>query len=197
MLLIVKLLWEKISALLKSLFGTSQPESSVAAKQRLKLVIAHDRAGLSAETIEAMRREILAVVARYVDIDIDESEFSLSSDERMTSLVASLPIRRIRTKPLDATAEIAQAVKVETTDLKDLGDMDISAELITEEPKAPEVIPDVEWEPSTKGEAEVEGELESAAIDEESSTSAEAKAESTEASTEASDTQSSDDVSDS
>jgi len=86
-----------ISELLEQLFPWKRPVSSrVEAKQRLKLVIAQDRSGLSPEALESMRQEILAVVARYVDIDADESEFSLESDRQMTALIANLPIKRVK-----------------------------------------------------------------------------------------------------
>lgn len=66
------------------------------AKSRLKLIIAHDRASINPEMMEAMREEILDVVARYVEVNREEMEFSLSNDQRMTSLTANLPIRQIR-----------------------------------------------------------------------------------------------------
>ena len=66
------------------------------AKSRLKLIIAHDRASINPDMLEAMREEILDVVARYVEVDREEMQFSLSNDQRMTSLTANLPIRQIK-----------------------------------------------------------------------------------------------------
>ncbi len=66
------------------------------AKSRLKLIIAHDRASINPDMMEAMREEILDVVARYVEVDREEMQFSLSNDQRMTSLTANLPIRQIK-----------------------------------------------------------------------------------------------------
>ena len=79
-----------ISELLERIFSWTRPVSSrQEAKERLKVVIAHDRASLSPEMIESMRKDILEVVSRYVDIDTEESEFSLESDQRTTALIAN------------------------------------------------------------------------------------------------------------
>ena len=71
-----------------------QESSASTARERLQLVLAHDRCDISPELLDKMRREILEVVAKYVEIDIVEGAVSLETEDRMTALVANLPIKR-------------------------------------------------------------------------------------------------------
>ena len=71
-----------------------QPASASTARERLQLVLAHDRTDLSSDLLDQMRKEILEVVAKYVEIDMDEGAVSLETEDRMTALVANLPIKR-------------------------------------------------------------------------------------------------------
>ena len=73
-----------------------QPASATTARERLQLVLAHDRSDLNPELLEQMRREILEVVSRYVEIDLEEGDVSLETEDRVTALVANLPIRRAK-----------------------------------------------------------------------------------------------------
>jgi len=83
------------------LLGRQKP-SGTTARQRLQLVLAHDRSDLNPELLEQMRREILAVVQRYVEIDLDSCDVSLETEDRVTALLANLPIKRTRPQPLPA-----------------------------------------------------------------------------------------------
>ena len=71
-----------------------QQASAAKARERLQLVLAHDRTDLSPDLLNQMREEILNVVAKYVEIDVEEGAVSLETEDRMTALVANLPIKR-------------------------------------------------------------------------------------------------------
>ncbi|GAB4472473.1 MAG: cell division topological specificity factor MinE [Anaerolineae bacterium] len=81
-----------MSSFLAKLFSKRQPKSGAVAKERLQLVLLHDRSNLTAEEIRAMKDEILQVIARYVDFDPAKVEIDLRSDNRETMLRAEIPI---------------------------------------------------------------------------------------------------------
>ncbi|NEQ49219.1 MAG: cell division topological specificity factor MinE [Leptolyngbya sp. SIO3F4] len=104
-----------ISDFLERLFGSREQVSRDTAKQRLRFVLAHDRADISPQNLEKLRKEILEVVSRYVELDLDGLEFSLESDQRMTALMANLPIRRVRTNPLTPDNPVEEATNNKLT----------------------------------------------------------------------------------
>jgi cell division topological specificity factor len=89
-----------IHEFLEALFPHIASESSrLQVKKRLQLIVAHDRTELTPQMLDMMRQEILDVVSRYVEIDVEGLDFSLESDRRMTALIANLPIRRVKDDP--------------------------------------------------------------------------------------------------
>ncbi len=80
-------MWQNI----KTLFG-SKPTREVA-KGRLHLVLAHDRTGLDGGRLQEMRKEIAAVIARYVEIDAEAVDIQIETRNRETQLTVSSAIQ--------------------------------------------------------------------------------------------------------
>ncbi|MBI5650981.1 MAG: cell division topological specificity factor MinE [Chloroflexi bacterium] len=76
---------------LARVFGRS-PRSANVAKERLQLVLAHDRTNISPETLGVLKDEIINVISRHVEIDRENVEVSFSRTERSQRLVANIPL---------------------------------------------------------------------------------------------------------
>ena len=79
--------------LMERLFGRS-PSSAMVAKERLQLVLAHDRASLSPGELELLKDEIIGVISRHISIDRTHVAFTLSRGPEGTRLVADIPVLR-------------------------------------------------------------------------------------------------------
>ncbi len=81
-------------------FFSKQPKSSNVAKDRLKLVLVHDRANCSPELLEMIRGEILEVLQKYVNIDDQKLDIRISNHEKdfegKPALIANIPITSMK-----------------------------------------------------------------------------------------------------
>ncbi len=70
-----------------------QPKSADKAKERLKLVLIHDRTDISPDNLELMKNELLQVISRYVEIDPRAVQIRMTQDGREQRLVADIPLK--------------------------------------------------------------------------------------------------------
>lgn len=75
---------------LKRLFG--QQGSSATAKERLRLVLMTDHLELAPEMIEAMKRDLVDVISRYVEVDRDKIEVNFEQQDKALAMLANIPI---------------------------------------------------------------------------------------------------------
>jgi cell division topological specificity factor len=82
--------------ILDKLIGRQEKSSKDDAKKRLQLVLLHDRTDLPSDKMEEMKKEIFAVVSKYIDIDLDALEMNLEKVDECVALVANIPIKKTR-----------------------------------------------------------------------------------------------------
>ncbi|WP_010251453.1 cell division topological specificity factor MinE [Acetivibrio cellulolyticus] len=86
---------------LSKIFGKSK-NSKDFAKERLKLVLIHDRANVSPQFLEMVKGEIIKVISNYMDIDEDTLDIQMTrtkseeGDRIVPALVANIPIRNVK-----------------------------------------------------------------------------------------------------
>jgi cell division topological specificity factor len=69
--------------------------SAQSAKERLQLVLIHDRTDLTPAELNTLKDEILQVIARHVDFDSDAVQIAVEHDGRSQRLVADIPLRSV------------------------------------------------------------------------------------------------------
>lgn len=71
-------------------------KSGNVAKERLKLVLIHDRNDISPETLESIRVEMIDTLKKYLEIDEKGIEMQLDRQNRSVALIASIPLKTMR-----------------------------------------------------------------------------------------------------
>ena len=72
------------------------------AKERLKLVLVHDRVNVSSTFLEMIKGDLIKVISDYMEIDEDNLEVKLTKAKRdeddtlVPALVANIPIKRMK-----------------------------------------------------------------------------------------------------
>ena len=71
---------------------SGRARSAKQAKDRLKLVLIHDRTNLTPEILEKLKVELLEVISRHVAIDSKAVKIRITHDGREQRLVADIPL---------------------------------------------------------------------------------------------------------
>lgn len=85
-------------------FFKRKPSSGNVAKDRLKLVLVSDRANCSPEIMEQIKNDIINVLTKYVEIDLEGLDIKISQTESdadngcVPALFANIPIKDMKAK---------------------------------------------------------------------------------------------------
>ncbi len=84
-------------------FAAKKPPSKDVAKDRLKLVLIHDRANCSTQLLEMLKTDIIKVISNYMEIDEDGLDIQISytpssetEGQNVPMLCANIPIKNMR-----------------------------------------------------------------------------------------------------
>lgn len=99
-------------------FFKRKPNSGNVAKDRLKLVLVSDRANCSPDVMEQIKNDIINVLTKYVEIDLEGLDIKISQTESegnngtVPALFANIPIKdmkqkggEVKTKSIDNSVE--------------------------------------------------------------------------------------------
>jgi cell division topological specificity factor len=73
-----------------------KPSSASHAKDRLRVVLMHDRAALTPSEMTMIKDEIISSISRHVEIETESVKFKISSEGRRQRLIADIPLRTKR-----------------------------------------------------------------------------------------------------
>lgn len=73
-----------------------EPKSASNAKERLKLVLIHDRTDLPPGVLEEIKDAIIEVISRKIEIDPASVRIEMAQDGREQRLIADIPIRPVQ-----------------------------------------------------------------------------------------------------
>lgn len=88
--------------LFRHLRGREPEGSKEAAKERLRLVLVHDRADVSPHLMEMLKEDMLEVISKYMEIDEDGFEVRLEHFDSSVALRADIPVRKLKRVATDS-----------------------------------------------------------------------------------------------
>jgi cell division topological specificity factor len=81
-----------MSSFLDRLLGREQ-SSARQAKDRLKLVLIHDRTDLTPAMMDELKDELISVISRYISIEPEAVRIEMEQEGREQRLIADIPLK--------------------------------------------------------------------------------------------------------
>ncbi len=76
------------------LVKSEKKKSKNVAKERLQFILVQDRIKLSPGEMDSLKRDLIKVIQRYIDIDEDKIDMEVSRQEEVMAMVANFQIKR-------------------------------------------------------------------------------------------------------
>ncbi len=74
-------------------FFNRNKKSAESAKERLQLVLTHDRTDMTPAELSALKDELIEVISRHIEIDPDAVMIDIAREGRAQRLVADIPLK--------------------------------------------------------------------------------------------------------
>src|SRR6266702_7752975 len=84
----------RIMGVFEFIANRKKPTPGEIAKERLKVVLAHDRIKVNPELLEQIKADLLAVISRRLDVDEQHVQVSVAREDHWDKLLATAPIKR-------------------------------------------------------------------------------------------------------
>ncbi|MBP2625976.1 MAG: Cell division topological specificity factor [Firmicutes bacterium] len=82
--------------LIQRLFGKDAACSKDVAKERLRLVLVHDRVNTSPQFMEGLKDDMIKVISNYMDINEKTMEVHFAQTEDSVALIANIPVNNMK-----------------------------------------------------------------------------------------------------
>jgi len=88
---------------IRRFFG--EKASGQVARQRMQVVLMHDRLDLTPDILQALKNDIMVVLSRYMEIDDQSIKVDFEQGKNYTALVSNVHIKRVyrRSAPAENT----------------------------------------------------------------------------------------------
>ncbi len=76
------------------IIGRKKPTPGEVAKERLKVVLSHDRIKVNPELLEQIKDDLLTVISRRLEVDEQHVQVRMAREDHWDKLHADVPIKR-------------------------------------------------------------------------------------------------------